>query len=450
MSIEPNDAKVTAYVLGELSDQQRAAIETQLESSVELGQVVGETQRAADTLHVELQAEPCPRLLDHHRAAIEHQISAQSTTQAVQSAVSISATQAARAFAFYVAVAASAVIAGSAGYLIWQAVDDRSGSQTATQGDDQKPRRQAAKGGSNVPSPAGDDYPDHSPHITLRVGGKAAVRVVAVTETGEEIELDPDLLNWHKRPLAEHVGFDADTFELHGLRRTDKPQDLAVQFGDHTAGAKVEVIGGPPDSATADGWFDRGPILPRGHVFSLGQDLEGAVLAGRTGVVVRRVPPESPLAKVIRPGMVIDKINDQSLVNLTPDEIQQHFRNHLLGEGDVLEVRDRHGPRRRIRIPEVALRFDVQVTSVRPTALSDTSFRAEVSLQVRERAEYRVIDSDGTPLSVWVALRPHEQARIKAGPIQRNAEERYELTIQRKKGSVIRRFPVPPFQLELE
>ena len=53
--INPDDPKWTAYILGELGDTERAAIELELESSEEARTLVEELRFAADLMKMELR-----------------------------------------------------------------------------------------------------------------------------------------------------------------------------------------------------------------------------------------------------------------------------------------------------------------------------------------------------------------------------------------------------------
>ncbi|HUT92281.1 MAG TPA: hypothetical protein VMY37_22490 [Thermoguttaceae bacterium] len=73
MTLDLNDPKLTAYVLGELDDADRAAVEKALESSPELRRAVEEIRRTANFLTEHLQSEPTPTLTPDQREAILQQ-----------------------------------------------------------------------------------------------------------------------------------------------------------------------------------------------------------------------------------------------------------------------------------------------------------------------------------------------------------------------------------------
>ena len=70
MSIDRNDPRLTAYVLNELSDADRAEVEAALDGSPELRQTVDEIRQTTDLLADRLPSEPYPSLSDDQRAPI--------------------------------------------------------------------------------------------------------------------------------------------------------------------------------------------------------------------------------------------------------------------------------------------------------------------------------------------------------------------------------------------
>ena len=71
MSFDPQDPKWTAYVLGELDDDARSEIDTELAGSPEAQRYVDELRRTIDLVSSELQAEPCPVMADAEPAELE-------------------------------------------------------------------------------------------------------------------------------------------------------------------------------------------------------------------------------------------------------------------------------------------------------------------------------------------------------------------------------------------
>ncbi|MBX3440113.1 MAG: zf-HC2 domain-containing protein, partial [Planctomycetaceae bacterium] len=81
-SIHPDDPRLTDYVLGELSDDQREAVEAHLAASPESRRAVEELQGLTAQLFEALQAEPTPALTDEQRAAI-HAVAATVTNNSI-------------------------------------------------------------------------------------------------------------------------------------------------------------------------------------------------------------------------------------------------------------------------------------------------------------------------------------------------------------------------------
>lgn len=71
MTIDPNDPILTAYVLDELNDEQRALVERAIESDASLRQTVDEIRTTAQALEHELHAEPAAALTSDQRAYLE-------------------------------------------------------------------------------------------------------------------------------------------------------------------------------------------------------------------------------------------------------------------------------------------------------------------------------------------------------------------------------------------
>src|SRR2546428_5178265 len=61
MNIDPDDPKLTAYVLGELDEPERAAVAAAVKQSLPCQFAVDEIRHTADWLATELQGEPCPQ-----------------------------------------------------------------------------------------------------------------------------------------------------------------------------------------------------------------------------------------------------------------------------------------------------------------------------------------------------------------------------------------------------
>ncbi len=70
-AIDPEDPRLSAYVLGELEGAELESFERELEGSEDLRRLVDDFRDVAGRLKTELATEPCPALSESHRAAIE-------------------------------------------------------------------------------------------------------------------------------------------------------------------------------------------------------------------------------------------------------------------------------------------------------------------------------------------------------------------------------------------
>ncbi len=74
--MKPDDPQLTAYVLGELSAEEKAAVDAALKNSPELQQAVADIRETTGLLTGAFQSEPQPELKPEQRAAIEEQSTA--------------------------------------------------------------------------------------------------------------------------------------------------------------------------------------------------------------------------------------------------------------------------------------------------------------------------------------------------------------------------------------
>ena len=70
MKFDPNDPILTAYVLDELDDEQRAEVDQLLAESEPARREIAELRRSSEILTDQLAAEPCPELEFEHRHAV--------------------------------------------------------------------------------------------------------------------------------------------------------------------------------------------------------------------------------------------------------------------------------------------------------------------------------------------------------------------------------------------
>ena len=74
MAFDANDYRITAYVYGELSDDERAAFEAEMATSAELRQTVEEIRHTAKLLQRELSNEPAIALTGAQRECLNRAI----------------------------------------------------------------------------------------------------------------------------------------------------------------------------------------------------------------------------------------------------------------------------------------------------------------------------------------------------------------------------------------
>jgi anti-sigma factor RsiW len=74
MKIDPNDPRLTAYVLGELDEGEQGGVERELIRSDAARQAVEEIQATAGLLKEEFSSEPGFELSQSQKALIEHRL----------------------------------------------------------------------------------------------------------------------------------------------------------------------------------------------------------------------------------------------------------------------------------------------------------------------------------------------------------------------------------------
>jgi Ca-activated chloride channel family protein len=83
-AFNPEDPRLTAFVLGEIDDSDRAEIEQLLETSAEAQAAVKEIEETIGVLKVGLASEPTPELTDAQRAAVEQQLAGPTVASTVE------------------------------------------------------------------------------------------------------------------------------------------------------------------------------------------------------------------------------------------------------------------------------------------------------------------------------------------------------------------------------
>ena len=74
MTFDPNDPRITAYVLAELDGDEKTTFEAEMSACDDLRQVVRDTRQTLDRLGRELASEPSAALSDKARQAVTREI----------------------------------------------------------------------------------------------------------------------------------------------------------------------------------------------------------------------------------------------------------------------------------------------------------------------------------------------------------------------------------------
>jgi hypothetical protein len=248
---------------------------------------------------------------------------------------------------------------------------------------------------------------------------------------------------------------DKATLLMRPLEPTELPQDLQVRLADTTlvANATVEVIGG--ESLTLLDWDDEGfgvhPPIPGRRYIAAGGFLGNEALlydADLGGVVIGDVDPFSPLAE-IPAGTLLTEVDGRSVLDMSADELAAYFaRNPITGDS-VIRYRGLDGIDGALLLGAVGVVRDLKLLDVTSANVSASQFDAEMRVYLREPGEYRLTDESGNPLSDWTAFPADATPTMIAAGIPRNADDDYELYVERRIGDRVRKFQMP-FKLEAE
>ncbi len=340
----------------------------------------------------------------------------------------------------------------NAGYEIWLAARSfGSTTVTVSQADKSQEIPVTVTGGLIV------DLKFDPPVYTLRVGLSETANLVGTTngDIPRRIKVVPDMLSWERQPRVENVYVDKDTLLLRPLEPTELPQDLQVRLGDSTlvANATIEVLGGGEMLTLLDmddeAWGVHPPIGRR-------RGMPGGILGDDAlfydsdlgGIVIGDVDPFSPVA-AIPTGAVLTSIHGRSLAGMSADEISTLLARYPVTGDSVIRYRGLDGVDGIIVPGSTTVVRDLKLIDVTSANVAADRFDAEMRLYLREAAEYRLSDADGTPLSEWAPQPADATPTMIATGIPRNAEDDYELYVERRIGDQVRRFQVP-FKLEAE
>jgi hypothetical protein len=341
----------------------------------------------------------------------------------------------------------------NAGYEVWLAARRAGDAEvTVSQGSKSQVVRVTVTGGLI-------ERIDFVPELySLRVGESTDANLVAITqEDRRRIKVVPDALVWERRPRVESVYIDQQTLTLRGLEATDdlgQPMRVALGRTALTASGTVVVRGGDMLAfLEADDAFGvHGPVPTRGRYIDVGSYLGDDVLMydNTRGLIVGTdVDPFSPLGIVPRGSQIVE-LNGIALDQMSPEELAAYFRSHRIGEGDVLRYRGRDGLLGTVLLGDrVGVVRDFKLLDVLSTNVTPQAFDADLRMYLRQSGEYRLTDAAGAPLSEWAAYPQDATPLMSLTGVARNADDDYELYVERRIGDQVRRFQVP-FKLEPE
>jgi len=338
----------------------------------------------------------------------------------------------------------------NAGYEVWLAARRAGDTEvTVAQGDKSQTVKITVTGGLIARM-------DFVPELySLKVGEAETANLVAITQEGSRrIKVVPDALFWERQPRVENVYVDKSSLLLRGLEPTDElGQPLRVALGTTGLTASATVVVQPGDLVAlleSDEAFGVHPPVP-----VVGKYIDGGYLGSDVlryddngGLIVARdVDPFSPLGVVPRGAQIVE-LNGVALDRMSPDELAAYFRT--VGEGDVIRYRDRDGVLGTVLLGDkVGVVRDFRLLDVLSTNVTPQAFDADLRMYLRLPGEYRLTDAAGSPLSEWAAYPQDATPLMSLSGIARNADDDYELYVERRIGDQIKRFQVP-FKLEPE
>jgi hypothetical protein len=210
-------------------------------------------------------------------------------------------------------------------------------------------------------------------------------------------------------------------------------------------------------AALEEGFLSYPPVALDGSVVTFDPGVRfGAPLRYKDGLVTlgSDISPDSLLYNYrtqLPPEAVIAGVNDMRFAGMSAAEIRDYFARHQIVPGDQIYYLDDLGETRSLTLqdPSFVTKVDVRLLDVEARNLSSTEFNAELRLQLLEEGEYRITDSDGTPLSSWTPISAESAATLTTDKIARKSGDEYELFVERKIGDGVRRFQLP-FKLKLE
>jgi len=261
--------------------------------------------------------------------------------------------------------------------------------------------------------------------ISLKVDEVKPIRVIGITADNYELDLTPKRLRWIKQPSSEFVYFDREYMEAVGQRLTTQPQELIVQLQGDTpleARAEIQVVGNEA-LAGLIGIEDFGahPPIPVGPGGGVVLDALGSGRVVRNGMLVDSLGDGSAFTGLLPAGSTITSIGGRSLVGVDPNMVGRYFTPDMLARGTSFTYL---GPDGVAHVGTIGNWRGVARSLVELNAdtsnVSDSSFSANITLTVRETAEYRITDAGGGVLSDWQTIGAGQSAVIPIASIPRS------------------------------
>ncbi len=289
--------------------------------------------------------------------------------------------------------------------------------------------------------------------IRVPVGQIESFRIVGTGPDGQQIDLAPSRIEWVKQPLATDADLNRDTLQLFGIQTTDNPHTLAVKFGENlVAEATVEVVGPPTTTVvTLDDEFLVYPPIGGGTVVGPTYLGDGLTFSSGGGLVVGDVLAGTPLAVAgIPSGAIITGADGIRFEGSPVAQLKEYLAGNPIGPGTVLQYRLPGDDELHIvQLNEARGVSPVRLVEVRARNVSATEFSAELTLELREEGEYRLVDGQGKPLSERQHLGPLVTATMLTTSLPRSADREYDVWVERQIGETIKKFQIT-FKLETD
>jgi hypothetical protein len=91
---------------------------------------------------------------------------------------------------------------------------------------------------------------------------------------------------------------------------------------------------------------------------------------------------------------------------------------------------------------DLAILKPVDVVGIKSSNVSAATFDAAITLRVRDRADYRILDEKARELSPWTTHGPAAEATIQITQIPRSAaKNEYDIYVERRIGGDVKRYP---------